>query len=535
MAHSEEAGSEDRIDRGTLMALFAMGLAVFAVANDFTALTVALPKIEHEFNADVSTVQWVINAYALVFGVLIVTGGRLADTFGRRRMFFLGSIIFAAFSVLGGIAQSAGWLIAARALMGIGGAMMWPATLGMTYAALPKRKAGLAGGLIIGVAGIGNAVGPLLGGALTVGASWRWILFLNLPIGAIACAVTWAEVHEAQEPETGSRIDYAGIATLSIGLTALLVALDQAPDWGFGDARVLVMLIAFVVLIGSFPLVERRMGSDALIPPDVARNPQFVAACIAVPLLAAGFFSCLLYLPQFMQKMLGYSPLGAGLGLLPMMAVFGAVSFVAGTLYERLGAKLSTSVGAFFMTVGLVIMSFLGASSGYGAVAVGMVVFGVGVGLFVSSATTSGVTVLDPSRASLAGGVLYMFQVAGGSIGLGLTTAIFTFSAQSTVHVAAIANQLSTQQEHAVNGILAGTASAHELLQRFPHAASTLNALSREAFAGGMQSSFRVAAALGAVGFLVAVGFIGGRIGVSTRRAAAEAPAAGSEVSAKTT
>src|SRR5215213_4651192 len=172
----------DKIDRGTVMALVALALAIFVIANDFTALSIALPAMEKDFDADVDTVQWVINAYALVFGVLIVTGGRLADLFGRRRIFFVGSAIFAGFSLLGALAPSPIWLIACRALMGIGGAMMWPAILGMTYAALPESKAGLAGGLIIGSAGFGNAAGPLIGGAITDSFGWQWVLVLNLPV-----------------------------------------------------------------------------------------------------------------------------------------------------------------------------------------------------------------------------------------------------------------------------------------------------------------------------------------------------------------
>jgi EmrB/QacA subfamily drug resistance transporter len=501
-----------------------MALAVFVVANDFTALSVALPQIEHQFNADVSTVQWVINAYALVFGVLIVTGGRLADMFGRKRMFFIGAGIFAVFSLFGGIAQDAGWLIGARALMAIGGALMWPATLGMTYAILPESKAGLAGGLIIGVAGIGNAVGPLIGGALTDLASWRWVLLLNLPVAAIACFVTWREVQEPAERAERGRIDYWGITTLSLGLTALLVALDQVSDWGFGDARVIVMLVAFVVLIASFPFVERRMGEDALIPRELLHQRQFVVCCTLVPLLGTGFFVLLLYLPQYMQKLLGYSPLEAGVGLLPMMAVFGAVSFVAGTLYNRLGARLSISTGAGAMTIGLFVLTFVGVDTGYALLALGMTLFGIGVGLFFSSATTAGVTALDPARASLAGGVLYMFQVAGGSIGLGLTTAIFAAASQAKVHSAAIANALNQSQEHAVNGLLAGTSSSQQLLHRFPRAGASLNSLARHAFVQGLQTGFFVATGLAALAFVIAVVFIRGR--PRLREAAAAEPSA---------
>src|SRR6266511_6035270 len=185
-----------------------MGIAVFVIANDFSAINVAIPQIEEDFETDVSTAQWVVNAYALTFGVLIVTGGRLADLFGRRRAFFVGSAIFAAMSLSGGVAQTEAWLIASRVLMGIGGALMWPAILGMTYAALPEARAGLAGGLILGAAGIGNAMGPLLGGLLTDELSWRWIFFLNVPIAAFAVLVTYFKVHQPKVEGAGEKVDY---------------------------------------------------------------------------------------------------------------------------------------------------------------------------------------------------------------------------------------------------------------------------------------------------------------------------------------
>ena len=216
-----------------------MGVAVLIVANDFTALSVALPAIEKQFDTAVSTVQWVINGYALTFGVLIVVGGRLADMFGRRRMFVLGAAIFAGFSVIGGAAQSPAWLISCRALMGIGGALMWPSVLGMTYAALPESKAGLAGGLIIGAAGVGNALGPLFGGILTDALSWRWIFFVNLPIAVFGVVVTLWAIRPDNPDVTDHDIDFAGVAALSAGVVALLVALDQVTDWGWGDPRII--------------------------------------------------------------------------------------------------------------------------------------------------------------------------------------------------------------------------------------------------------------------------------------------------------
>src|SRR5512133_2208814 len=207
-----------------------MGVAVVVIANDFSAINVALPTMEKDFHTNVNTIQWVVNAYALTFGVMIVTGGRLADMFGRRRAFFLGTAIFASMSALGGAAQTESWLIASRVLMGIGGALMWPAILGMTYELLPESRAGLAGGVIIGAAGLGNAMGPLIGGVLTDLLSWRWIFFLNVPVAAFAVAVTWALVRVAEPDVADRRIDYGGIAALSTGLVSLLVALDQVDD-----------------------------------------------------------------------------------------------------------------------------------------------------------------------------------------------------------------------------------------------------------------------------------------------------------------
>jgi EmrB/QacA subfamily drug resistance transporter len=408
------------------MALIAMGVAVLVIANDFTALSVALPSIEQSLDSDLGTVQWVINAYALVFGVLIVTGGRLADMFGRRLIFVIGSTIFAGFSVIGGAAQSADQLIICRALMGIGGAMMWPAILGMTFAALPQEKAGLAGGLILGAAGFGNAIGPLFGGLLTDELSWRWIFFVNLPIAAFAVFITLRTIPADRPVGVKTRIDYAGITALSLGLIALLVALDQSSDWGWSDGRLVGLVVASAALLIGFVIIERAIGTRALVPRDVIANRDFAAVCLAVLLMSAVFFAAVLYLPQFMTKVLGYSALKAGAGLLPMLGTFALVSFLAGPLYQRLGPKAIVSAGAACCAAGMFMLSLLDGSDTYSALLPGMFVLGAGVGLFYSSVTTAGVTALDASRASLAGGIVYMFQIAGGSVGLGLNTAIVT-------------------------------------------------------------------------------------------------------------
>jgi EmrB/QacA subfamily drug resistance transporter len=383
-----------------------MGMAVVVIANDFTAVNVALPTMESDFDTNINTIQWVINAYALTFGVMIVTGGRLADMFGRRSAFFVGAAIFASMSALGGAAPTETWLIAARVLMGIGGALMWPAILGMTYELLPEEKAGLAGGIVIGAAGIGNAVGPLLGGVLTDELSWRWIFFLNVPIAAFAVGVTYWLVH-VKEPKVGERrIDYGGIATLSVGLVSLLIALDQVDDWGWGDPKVVTLLALAVVLAAAFLRLERRAGSHALIPSEVMRNESFTASCIAILFMAGTFFAALLYLPQLMEKQLGYSALEAGLGMLPFLAVFALASFAAGPLYNRLGAKPLAAAGAALIALGPLLFSFVDEGSSYGALVPGMVALGIGAGSFIPTATTAGVTSVDDTQTSLAGGII---------------------------------------------------------------------------------------------------------------------------------
>jgi len=503
-----------------MLALIAMGVAVFIIANDFTALAVALPAIEKQFDTDVGTVQWVINAYALTFGVLIVVGGRLADMFGRKRMFFVGAAVFAGFSLLGGAAQDTAWLIACRTLMGIGGALMWPAILGMTFAALPESKAGLAGGLILGAAGIGNAVGPMFGGVLTDLLSWRWIFFVNVPIAAFGVFATWYAIHQREPESVDHRIDYGGVVALSLGLVALLVALDQVTDWGWGDARIVVLLALCAAMLVAFGVIERRMGEVALIPRDVIENRNFAAACLAVLLMSAVFFGSLLYLPQFMEKILGYSPLESGVGLLPLMGMFALVSFVAGPLYERIGAKPTVSLGCAAIAVGILLLSLIDVGASYAALVPGMLVLGIGLGLFYSSVTTASVTALDPSRSGLAGGIVYMFQIAGGSVGLGLNTTLFTSSSKSDLNgnLHGIGARVTETQSDLVHGILAGTASGKQVLARFSgDVAHRLLALVRESFVAGLHTAFRLDAALAFCSLAVAVFFVGGRLHHATQ------------------
>jgi EmrB/QacA subfamily drug resistance transporter len=469
----------ERLGRATVLALAASSLAIFVVANDFTSLSVALPAIERNFHIDLSTVQWTINAYALGFGVLTITGGRLADLFGRRRIFVIGAVLFAGFSLIGALAPNAAVLIAARALMSVGGALMWPAALGMTYSLLPESRRGLAGGLVLGVVGLGNAAGPLIGGVVTDGLGWRYILALNLPIAAVAVIVTLRTTPESRESSAERHIDWWGMLLISGSLVALLLALDEAVSWGWGNPAVMGLLVAAGLLMVALIPVEGRAGAGALIPRDVLENQEFRAALVAVLFMSMTFFTALMYLPQFMEKLLGYSALRAGIGLLPLMVVFAVSSLVAARLYERLGAKRVVVAGAGCLPLGMLALSVVSNHSGYFVLVPGMVLLGVGTGLFYSAAFTSAVSSLSPDRASLASGMIYMVQVAGGSIGLGVATLV-----------------------------VAGNAGPEARAGGHPGAA----------FAGGLETTFQVSAALAVVGFVVTLLFVGGRLRPRRRR-----------------
>ncbi|MAZ02239.1 MAG: hypothetical protein CMN56_03795 [Sneathiella sp.] len=326
--------AKEKLTAAQVSGLVALLIGTLVITNDFTALNIAIPAIERAFRVDVTTAQWVISGYALVFGVFIVTAGRLADMFGRRRIFLIGISIFCIFSLIGGLSENAWVLLGARAIMGIGGSMMWPALIGMIYGILPEEKAALAGGLLMGVAGIGNGMGPMLGGVFTEYLSWRWIFYINVPVSIIAAFTIYRTVPADSDDEVKEKIDFTGIMTLSLGLFGLMLLLDIGADLGWLSPAIIALFGASIVLLVLFVMVERRAGSDALVPEEIIVNREFVMINLAALMVSAIYFGGLMYLPQFMVKELGYSAAQAGAGLLPLLGMFAISSFIAAPLYD---------------------------------------------------------------------------------------------------------------------------------------------------------------------------------------------------------
>ena len=402
------------MQKETTLALGILGLANAMLAQDLAALNVALPSIERDLAVELTTAQWVVNAYLLVYGMMIVTAGRLADEIGRRRVFLIGAGVFAATSLLAGLAPNVYWLIAARGLMGVGSGLMLLAIMGMGYAVVPRERAAMAGGIIVGAYGVGMAVGPIVGGGLTEFLGWRWIQFINVPIAILVILGVRSLIPVAQTPPSRIQIDYRGILVFSAGLVALLFALDQATSWGWGDWRIIASLVLAGALIAAFPFIERRAGKMALIPDDIIRNPGISIACVLRALMAPAYTAAVLYLPQIMQKLMGLSPLEAGAGMLPMLGGYAIVSFLVGLAACRLGARLGIIAGMACLAAGPLFLARFDVEVGYTSLVLGMLVFGVGLGLFQPTVTTEAVQSDDKDRKSLASGLTLMSHTDSG-------------------------------------------------------------------------------------------------------------------------
>ena len=397
--------------------LAAMCFALFMVMLDNTVVNVALPSIQRSFDASLSSLEWTINAYSLAFAVFLVTGGRLGDIFGRRKVFLIGVVVFAAASATIGFAPSEGWLVASRAVQGLGAALMMPGTLSIITNTFPPAERGRAIGTWAGVSAIALALGPLLGGWLTEDVSWRAIFFINLPVAAVAVVVTLFATHESRDETATREVDIPGIAALTVGLTALVLALVQANSWGWGSARIIGLFAVAVVGLLAFVTIERRSRAP-IVDFTFFKSRSFVGANVVAFAISFGMFAVFFFLALYMQNILGYSPLETGVRFLPSTLVIMVAGPLSGRLADRVGPRTPLVIGLSLVTVSLAWQSRIQVDTSFGFLVVPFILLGLGMGFTMSPMSTAAMNAVDRSKAGVASGTLSMTRMVGGTFGV---------------------------------------------------------------------------------------------------------------------
>jgi EmrB/QacA subfamily drug resistance transporter len=422
--------------------LAAMCFALFMVMLDNTVVNVALPSIQRSFEASLSSLEWTINAYTLSFAVLLVTGGRLGDIFGRRLVFLIGVVVFAIASALIGISPSEGTLIAFRALQGAGAALMMPATLSIITNAFPPSERGKAIGTWAGVSAIALALGPLVGGWLTEDVTWRAIFFINVPVAVIAIAVTLFATHESRDETATRQVDYPGIAALTIGLTSLVLALVEGNAWGWGSARIITLFALAIFGLAAFGLIERRSAAP-IVNFDFFRSRSFLGANIVAFAISFGMFAVFFFLALYMQNVLGYSPLETGVRFLPSTLVIMVAGPLAGRLSDRIGPRTPLVIGLLFVTVSLAWQSRIEVDTSYAFLVTPFILLGLGMGFTMSPMSTAAMNAVDRTKAGVASGTLSMTRMVGGTFGVAALGALVNHTEMAQAFVDALGTAMT--------------------------------------------------------------------------------------------
>ncbi len=397
--------------------LAAMCFALFMVMLDNTVVNVALPSIQRDLHTSVAGLEWTVNAYMLAFGVLLVTGGRLGDIFGRRRVFLIGVVVFAASSLFIGFSQSSAWLIAGRAVQGVGAALMMPATLSIITNSFPPHERGQAIGTWAGVSALALAIGPVLGGLLVEHVSWQSIFFINLPVAAGAIAVTLFAAQESRDETVIPKVDLAGIGVITVGLTALVLALVEANAWGWSSPRILGLFALAALGIASFGALERRVPVP-MVDFGFFGSRTFLGANIVAFIVSFAMLGMFFFLSLYMQNVLRFSPLEAGIRFLPTTLMVILIAPLAGRFTDRIGPRPLMTTGLGLVAVSLLWQSFLSPTSSYGFLVPGFVLMGIGIALVMSPMSTAAMNAVDPSKAGVASGILSMSRMIGGVLGV---------------------------------------------------------------------------------------------------------------------
>lgn len=404
--------------------LGAVAFALFMIMLDNTVVNVALPSIQRDLGIGLSQLEWTVNAYALTFAVLMLTGGKLADFLGRRRIFLFGLAVFTASSLACGLATSGEMLIAARTVQGIGAAFMMPATLSIISATFPPRERGLAIGIWAGVSAMALAIGPLIGGLLTEHIAWGWIFFVNVPIGVLGLAVGRLVIAESRDTSEGQRLDLPGLLVSGVALFALTFALIEANRYGWTSPTILALLAGAALGLAGFVALELNQRAPML-DLSLFRNGTFAGANVVALLVTLAMFGVFFFTSLYMQNILGYTAVRTGATFLPMTVLIILVAPAAGKLSDRIGSRWLMTGGMTLVSVSLVLFSRLGVASGFWDLFPALVVGGFGMAIVMTPMTAAALGSVPVAKAGIGSGVLNTFRQTGGALGIALMGAIF--------------------------------------------------------------------------------------------------------------
>jgi EmrB/QacA subfamily drug resistance transporter len=429
--------------------LIAVCTAIFMLLLDITVVNVALPDIQRSLHSSFSDLQWVVDAYALTLAAFLLTAGVVGDMFGRREVFAIGLGVFSAASLVCGLSTTSLMLNMSRAVQGVGGAIMFATSLALIAQAFQGKDRGTAFGIFGAVTGGAVAVGPLVGGAITSGIGWRWIFFVNVPIGVVAIVITLARIQESRDPNS-KRIDWIGFVTFSAALFMLVFALVRGNAAGWGSSEITGLLIGAAVLMAAFIVAELRQR-EPMLDLSLFRRPAMIGISGAAFTLSASIFSLFLYLTLFIQDDLGYGPLAAGVRFLPLTLLAFVVAPFAGKLTVRFPARYMLGVGLLLVAAGCLLMATIQADSSWTVLLPGFVLSGAGIGMINPVLASSAVAVVPSERSGMASGINSTFRQVGIATGIAGLGAIFQSDIKSKV-TASLLTTPSGQQVVAQHG-----------------------------------------------------------------------------------
>ncbi len=465
--------------------LFGVSFGLFMIMLDNTVVNVALPSIRSSLHIGQSELEWVVVGYALSFATFMLTGGKLADLYGRRRLFVIGLTVFTGASLACGLAPSAGFLIGSRVVQGVGAAIMNPATLGIITATFPPRQRGMAIGIWAGVSAMALAIGPLVGGLLTEKVHWSWIFFINIPVGVIAVAVAFWAIDETRDTSHEQRLDLPGLLSSAIGLFSLTYALIEANTYGWTSARILGLFGVAAVALAVFVLLELHQRLPML-DLSLFRNTSFAGANLALLLVALAMFGVFFYNSIFIQNVLGYSPIETGAAFLPMTILIILIAPRAGKLTDTLGARWLIGAGLALVSVSLVLFAQLDRGSTFWHLLPALIVGGAGMGLTMTPTTAAAMGSVPADKAGVGSAVLNSMRQIGGSLGIAVMGAVVAGQIHVGPRDPGYVPQFVSGYHHALymaSGIaLVGAIVAVALVRKIRHPEPTADA-AREALA----------------------------------------------------